>query len=240
MKRTKGLSFLILATLFIGLLGFTPLLFAQKEHGGKEQAQLTPPPAAPVSAPAEKAAAPVEETVLLDDSVPPGAKSEGNWVWDTTTAASGKKSHGHPSAKGLQSHGYTADPISFPANGMLTQQVWLDPADPPKGIMLKFKLATGDEVGVYWEGEEEVFNPGEEEEVWYYGLLPELGKWNSLEVLVEDLGLEAEKVVGISFMTFDGRALWDKTVLTQAPAEEATEALPELPTPPGAPAGEEE
>lgn len=115
------------------------------------------------------------------------------------------------------------------ANAMLTQQVWLDPKDTPKGIMIRFKLDSGEEVGVYWEGEEEVFNPKEDEEVWYYGLLPELGKWTTLEVLAEDLGVEEEKVVGLTFVTFDGRALWDKTVLTEAPAAEEIEFAPEIP-----------
>ena len=162
-------------------------------------------------------ATPSKETVWLDDDLPAGAKAEGTWVWDTATFNSGAKSHGHASAKGLQSHGFSADPVTIPLHGMITQQAWLDPKDAPKGIMLKFKLASGEEVGVYWEGEEEVFNPAENEEVWYYGLLPELGKWVNLDVLAEDLGIEEEKVTGVTFATFDGRVLWDKMALTQAP-----------------------
>ncbi|MBI3318337.1 MAG: hypothetical protein HYZ90_04205 [Candidatus Omnitrophica bacterium] len=170
--------------------------------------------------------APLQETLWLDDELPANAKEEGNWLWDTATVASGSRSHGHPSAKGLQSHGFTADPAQINVNSMVTQQVWLDPQDPPRGIMLKFRLAGGEEVGVYWEGEEEVFSPGEEEEVWYYGLLPELGKWTTVEVLAEDLGLEEDRISGVSFVTFDGRALWDKTLLTQAPAAEEVGITP--------------
>ena len=198
---------------FITWCGVTSTLFAQQE----DEAKVQP--------------APVQEKVLLDDELPAGAKAEGNWVWDTTTVESGTKSHGHPSAAGLQSHTLTLEPLTLATNGMLTQQVWLDPKDPPKGIMLKFKLNSGDEVGVYWEGEEEVFNPGDQEEVWYYGLLPELGKWTTLEVLAEDLGVEDEKITSISFITFNGRALWDKTVLTQAPASQELESFPEVPAP---------
>lgn len=157
------------------------------------------------------------ETVWLDDALPLNAKTEGVWLWDGTTVNSGKKSHGHPSGKGLQSHSFTADPVILAADGMIVQQVWLDPQDPPKGIMMKFSLANGEEVGVYWEGEQEVFSPGDEEELWYYGLLPELGTWTSLEILAEDLGLESEQIKGIRFATFDGRALWDKTVIAKAP-----------------------
>lgn len=175
------------------------------------------------------------ETIWLEDDLPANAQAQGNWLWDTASPASGAKAHGHLPAKGLQSHGFTADPVTIPTGSMIAQQVWLDPADPPKGIMLKFKLANGEEVGVYWEGEEEVFNPGEEEEVWYYGLLPELGKWTTLEILAEDLGIEEEQVIGISFVTFDGRVLWDKTVLTQAPAVEEVESFPQLPPAPPKP-----
>lgn len=172
---------------------------------------------------------PPAETVWIDDGLPANAKTEGTWVWDAVTFSSGAKSHGHPPSSGLTSHGFTAEPVTLSETGMITQQVWLDPKDPPKGIMLKFKLTSAEEVGVYWEAEEEVFNPGEEEEVWYYGLLPELGKWSSLEVLAEDLGLEGEKITGISFVTFDGRVLWDKTAISEAPPEEEVEGFPELP-----------
>ncbi|MDO8730887.1 MAG: hypothetical protein Q7J69_06875, partial [Candidatus Omnitrophota bacterium] len=121
--------------------------------------------------------------------------------------------HSHPSAKGLQSHGYSpAAPLPVAANGMIIQEVWLDPADPPKGIALQFKLSTGDEVGVYWEGEEELFKPEEGQELWYYGPLPELGQWTKLEILAEDMGLEEAQVAGIRFVTWDGRVLWNRTV----------------------------
>jgi len=238
MKGIRRLG-IVLLVLLAGLFSTAQILFAQQEHGGKEHAGAAPvQPAAPAPVPS---GAPTPETVLLDDDLPANSKEEGNWVWDTSTVASGLKSHGHPPAKGLQSHGFaTGEPITLSANGMLSQQVWLDPADPPKGLMLKFKTAAGDEVGVYWEGEETVFNPGEEEELWYYGYLPELGKWSPLEVLVEDLALEEEKITGISFTTFDGKALWDKTVLTQAPPAEELEAFPETPTlAPTAPSPEE-
>ncbi len=163
------------------------------------------------------ASGPFQAMVWLDDELPANAKTDSNWFWDTATVKSGEKSHGHSSGKGLQNHGFSADPVNFSTGGMIVQQVWLDPQDPPRGIMIKFKLASGEEVGVYWEGEEEVFTPKEDEQVWYYGLLPELGKWASMEILAEDLGLEGEKLVGVSFITFDGRVLWDKTEIAKAP-----------------------
>lgn len=168
--------------------------------------------------------------VWLEDELPADAQMQGTWIWDEELKASGTRSHGHPPAPGAQGHGFTAEPITLPLNGRVLQQVWLDPQDPPEGIAVRFKLPTGEEVGVYWEGEKEVFTPGDYEELWYYGILPELGVWVDLEILAEDLGLEEEQVVGMNFMTYGGRVLWDRTVVSELPAEEA-EAPAEEPRP---------
>ncbi len=179
--------------------------------------QSTAAPAAAASTapavPAPAAPAKPAEIVVLDDELPAGATTTGTWVWEAQ-AASGTKSHGHPAAAGLQQHAVTfASPVTVPKNGEVVTSVWLDPANPPKGIMIKFTLANGEETGVYWEGEEEVFNPGEDEEVWYYGLLPEFGAWAPLAVAAEDLGIEDASVKTITFVTHGGRVLWDKTVV---------------------------
>ncbi|MBI3323594.1 MAG: hypothetical protein HYZ95_03915 [Candidatus Omnitrophica bacterium] len=171
------------------------------------------------------------EKVWLDGKLPEGAQAEGEWLWASDPAAGGVMAHSHPSARGMQSHRFSAEPVEMPGNGMIVQQVWLDPQDPPQGIALRFKLASGEEAGVYWEGEKEVFTPTEYEELWYYGMLPELGKWISLEILAEDLGLEDARMAGIGFATFDGRALWGRTVITEAPpleGEEEQEPAPEI------------
>ena len=175
------------------------------------------------------------ETVWLENDLPADAQAEGEWIWNDEQAAGGERSHSHPAAKGMAFHAVTfAQPIRLPTNGLITQEVWLDPKDPPQGIALKFKLATDQEAGVYWEGEKEVFTPDEYEELWYYGALPELGKWTKLEILVEDLGLEDQEIAGIRFITYDGHVLWDKTALTEAPpleGEKGNEPALNLPAP---------
>ncbi len=184
-------------------------------------------PAAPEPVPAKPAPAPKLEKVWLDGQLPEGAQAEGEWVWEQDPSSGAAAVHSHPSRKGVQSHRFfAAQPLEMPGSGMVVQQVWLDPQDPPQGISLRFKLASGEEMGVYWEGEREVFTPTEYEELWYYGMLPELGKWVPLEILAEDLGLEDSRIAGISFSTFDGRALWGRTVLTEAPPLEGEEAEP--------------
>ncbi len=170
--------------------------------------------------------APPPETVWLGGKLPEGATAQGTWIWDSARLPAGALSHGHPSGKELQSHGYSpATPLPISANGMIFQDVWLDPADPPQGIALQLKLATGDEVGVYWEGEEEVFKPEDGQELWYYGPLPELGQWTKLEILAEDMGLEDSQVTEVRFVTWDGRVLWNRTVLMQAPPLEEADTL---------------
>lgn len=193
--------------------------------------------------PSAVAAAPAE-TVLLDDEVPAGGTTAGSWEWETAQVAHGAKAHGHPAAKGQQQHSVTlADAVTIPRNAEIVTSVWLDPANPPRGVMIKFTLEPGEETGVYWEGEEEVFNPGENEEVWYYGLLPEYGVWTPLSVLAEDLGIEEAKLKGITFVTFDGRVLWDQTLVRQAapapelpPLEEDLVGVPDAEAPEAAPA----
>ena len=187
----------------------------------KPEPEPVPPP--PVSAPAQPA--PPPEIVWMDDDLPADAEIEGPWVWETSLVGSGNKSHGHPPQQGLQSHAVTfAKPWPIRSTQMITQQVWLDPQNPPSGIALQLKRADGEEAGVYWEGEQEVFNPAEHEDLWYYGLLPELGRWVTLEILAEDLGLEDAQISGIRFVTLDGRALWDKTTIKEAPPLEGAPA----------------
>jgi len=176
-------------------------------------------PSETVPAPVTLTGAQPAETVVIDDELPAGATAGGTWEWGTGHVASGTASHGHPAAKGMQQHSVTlAAPLQIPRTGELLTSVWLDPADPPRGVMIKFTLETGEETGVYWEGEEEVFTPGEEEEIWYYGLLPEYGTWTPLVVTAEDLGIEDTRLSGITFVTYDGQAWWDRTVVRPASA----------------------
>ena len=190
------------------------------------------PPVVPLPVAAPPVPAPRAEELWLDDDIPEDATAQGVWLWDEVTVAHGKRSHGHPSARGIQSHTIVFEPKTLPPRSMIVQQVWLDPQDPPRGVALWFKRAAGGEVGVYWEGEEELFDPTEYDKLWYQGLLPELGRWTALKIPVEDLSLEGDSIAGIRFVTLDGRALWDETVLTQTPSPEESPAPAPTPVPP--------
>ncbi|OGX33186.1 MAG: hypothetical protein A3F87_02955 [Omnitrophica WOR_2 bacterium RIFCSPLOWO2_12_FULL_51_24] len=151
---------------------------------------------------------------LLDDSLPVGAVTQGTWEWDTSLKYSGEKSHTQPEAKGLTEYSYRAAPVDAPEDCLLEQYVYLDPKKVPAGIMLRFTFeADGKEsdIGVYREGEEEVFVFNDDEPVIYDGTLPEAGKWEKWTIDPNDLGLKGAKITGISFIVYGGKANWDLT-----------------------------
>ena len=155
-----------------------------------------------------------EAKVILDDSLPAGAVTQGVWEWDNSLKYSGEKSHTQPAAKGLAEHSYRAAPVDVPDGYLLEQYVYLDPKNVPSGIMLTFRFEADDregEIGVYREGEEEVFVFNEDEPVIYDGTLPEPGKWEKWTIDPVDLDLNGAKITGISFAVYGGKANWDLT-----------------------------
>lgn len=161
-------------------------------------------------------ARPAEEeiTVIFDDFLPPGAVAQGTWDWDTAVKYSGEKSHTQPAEKGLAVHSYRSAPVDVPDGYVLEQYVYLDPKESPSGIMLTFRFEAEDregEIGLYREGEEEVFVFNEDEPVIYDGTLPDPGKWEKWTIDPEDLDLNGTKITGISFAVYGGKANWDLT-----------------------------
>ncbi|MDP2942590.1 MAG: hypothetical protein Q8O36_03675 [Candidatus Omnitrophota bacterium] len=185
-----------------------------------EAATATEAPAAEMTSqtPALEAAPEVpaegEEIILIDDTLPEGSTTEGTWEWDTSLKYSGEKSHTEPAAKGATEHSYRTKPVVIPRNSVIEQYIYLDPDNMPKGIMLKFRFENDgkeDEIGIYREGEEEVFMFNNDEPMLYDGTLPNAGKWEKLQIYCDDLGLVGAKLTGISFVTYGGRAYWDLT-----------------------------
>jgi hypothetical protein len=159
-----------------------------------------------------------KETVWVDDALPTGAQATGTWEWSTTQAHSGTQSHTEPAAAaGAAEHGFTVSPQPLPEGSVIVQYVYLDPQQPPRGLMLKLTLSDGSQTGVYWEGDEEVFQIGDEELSWYMDVLPEAGSWQRLEVWVDDFGLGGEQLTGLTYVAYGGKTYWDKTALEEHP-----------------------
>lgn len=193
-----------------------------------------PEPQETTSTPAVSEEKPKEGSadVLIDDALPDGSAIEGTWDWDSILKYSGERSHTEPAKKEFAQHSYKSNPIEIPKNSVIEQYVYLDPNEIPKGIMLKFSVENGandGEVGVYWEGEEEIFVYNNDEPMLYYGVLPNAGKWEKLEVYSEDLGLEGVKLTGISFVAYGGKANWDLTKIRPIKEGEGYPQAEELP-----------
>lgn len=192
----------------------TPSLSENISAGINEElqaAELGPSDACPVT---EEIAHPAEEIVLIDDSLPEGAADSGIWTWDASLKYSGERSHTEPPAKVITEHSYRNAGIIIPPNSVIEQFVYLDPNNIPKGIMLKFSFemeGKDNEIGIYREGEEEVFVFNEDEPALYDGTLPNAGGWEKLQISCDDLGLTGAKLTGISFVTYGGKVYWDLT-----------------------------
>jgi len=165
----------------------------------------------------EIAAAPVlaDTEAWIEDELPVGAKPLGEWIWADDIKFSGTSSHTDGINNELHAHSFEmAEPIVLNKDSVIEQLIYLDSDNPPKGIMLKLISADGDNIDLYWEAEEEVFvDTTEYMDAWYMGFLPKLGSWQKLRINIKELEIAPYKIIGISFMTYDGRSYWDSTVV---------------------------
>ncbi len=101
-------------------------------------------------------------------------------------------------------------PLKLPAEPKLIAHVFLDPKNPPKAIMLQYfkkgwehRAVWGDYDAIQWgaAGTTERVNQGP---------LPELGKWITLEVPAEKIGLASgDEIKGFAVTQFAGTVTWD-------------------------------
>ncbi len=162
--------------------------------------------------------------VWIDDDLPPGAQPspEGGWKWvegPDHPVLSGKKSHTQK-ASGLAQHFFTAaSPGLRCGDGdRLFAYVYLDPADPPKEVMLQWN--SGDwKHRAYWGDNRIDFGKDNTTERVHLGPLPKAGEWVRLEVDAAKVGITPALVLnGWAFTQFGGTVHWDKAgVLTRTP-----------------------
>lgn len=168
----------------------------------------------------EPEAAPPEEDqptelVWIDDDAPAGANLQGNYPWAWVEAPepvfSGDRATKRTS-KELSQHFFTdaQKPLDVYKDDVLFAYVYLDPADPPKEIMLQWNNGVW-EHRVYWG--ENVIPWGSEGTAsrMRQGDLPALGEWVRLEIPVGVVNLKpGEKINGWAFTQFGGTVYWDK------------------------------
>ena len=185
------------------------------------------------------------EQVWIDDDLPPGAQLQGDTPWKFITQGEGHVFSGERAssrtATGLSQHFFTgANPgLKIAEGDILFAHVYLDPANPPKAIMLQFndgqwehRMNWGDEDAI-------VFGAKNSPAKRLGGALPRTGAWVRLEVRASDVGLAAgTSLNGLAFTQFGGTCEWDRagimTLELTAPTEFNSQIVwetSELPTP---------
>ncbi|MEI7701215.1 MAG: DUF1549 domain-containing protein, partial [Planctomycetia bacterium] len=151
--------------------------------------EYTDPGAGTVPAPPESA-----EFVWIDDEAPAGAQLQGDTPWEFVSAPdhpvhSGTKST-RRQAEGLSQHFFTAAApgLKIGSGDKLFAWVWLDPANPPKTIMLQFNDGTW-EHRAFWGEDRIAFGSGDVPGHRALGPLPATGQWVRLEVDAAHVGL---------------------------------------------------
>jgi hypothetical protein len=175
------------------------------------------------------------DRVWIDDVLPPGAvehlegaPSPSGWPWIDAVPETAPAVGAAPGAVIAPAHGTRSFGATFPGQGQqfitdafpplpvgagdsLFVSVWLDPANPPKTIMLQwFAGQAGWEHRAYW-GDPSIHYGGAEGSSARLrrGDLPEPGRWVRLEIPAADLALEGENITGWAFSQLGGRVLWD-------------------------------
>jgi hypothetical protein len=199
---------------------------ADSESGGGSSA-VAPTPAPQIAAFEPK------EFVWIDDALPRGAKPQGDSPWKFVTKAEGPVFFGERastrSAEGVSQHYFTdATPGLRVGDGdKLFAYAFLDPANPPKTVMLQFNDGTW-EHRAYWGDDLIPFGGGDTPGHRRLGPLPETEKWVRLEVDAARVGLGSGSVLnGWAFSQHSGTMWWDKAgIVTRTPqGDEGFESL---------------
>lgn len=157
------------------------------------------------------------DVVWVEDAVPAGAvsfaSSNDRWTWVSSNPRplSGAVAHQSDAAPGLHHHffAFAEAPLVVNEGDTLFACVFLDPANPPRQIMLTW-LAGDWEHLAYW-GENLIIEGVDESQARRrVGPLPATGEWIRLELPARSVDLENRTATGMGFTLFDGRATWDR------------------------------
>ena len=158
------------------------------------------------------------ETVWLDDDFPKGAALHAagdpiGWFTSSTPGAvfAGRRCL-ERTATGVAQDFYAdgAEPLAVPAGGEIFAHVWLDPANPPKSVMLQFHAGGWEHRAVWGDADAIAWGAAGTPSRFHAGPLPETGRWVRLAVPVEKVGLAAgTKLSGFALTQAFGHVRWD-------------------------------
>ena len=171
-----------------------------------------------------------QEVIWIDDDLPSGAQPQGDTPWRFVTKGEGPVFSGEKSstrtATGLSQHFFTgANPgLKIGEGDVLFAYVFLDPANPPKSIMLQFNDGGWDHRSNWGDEDAIGFGVKNTPSKRIAGALPKTGEWVRLEVRAADVGLPAGAMLnGWAFTQSGGTCHWDRagvvTYATPAPTE---------------------
>lgn len=170
-----------------------------------------------------------DEFVWIDDSVPAGAKAQGDGPnpWNFVNAPDHPVHHGAAShtrtGTGLTQHFFTdaKDKLKLGDHAKLFAWVFIDPKNKPKTLQLQFNDGSWEHRATW--GGDRAFGAGRD----YVGnrrigKLPKAGEWVRLEVDAEQVGLKAgSELNGWAFTQFGGTVHWDSAgIVTQSLADD--------------------
>lgn len=172
------------------------------------------------------------DKVWFDDTLPEGAKAQGNEGANSWKAGGEKEKHpvlsGASSfvriATGLSQHYFDGakQPLVIAEGDLFFGYVYLDPENAPETVQIQFNDSSW-EHRAFW-GADKGHGAGRNNHTnLRIGDLPEKGVWVRLEVSAAQVGLKpGAKIAGWAYTQFNGKAYWDKAgIVTRGqPTEE--------------------
>jgi hypothetical protein len=139
------------------------------------------------------------------------------WTWSAENPPPGSSAPSHRSnlAAGRHEHWFTGATatLEIGAGDTLFAWVWLDPAHPPREIMLMWNDGASWEHRAYWGANVITYGRNGSAGRFHSGALPVTGQWIRLSVPARAVGLEGAIVNGMGFSQIDGRASWNSSGL---------------------------
>jgi hypothetical protein len=157
------------------------------------------------------------ETVWLEDGTPAGARVQGSPVW--VKPAEGPVKFGQAALKqrgdGLIQAVYEGLSLDVPASAKVFAWVQVDPASPPKMIMLQFFQGDWEHRVVWGDVDATDWGVKGKASRQHAGPLPRAGEWVRLEFEAEAVGLKSgQPVTGIAYTQNGGLVHWDRAGIT--------------------------
>ncbi len=157
------------------------------------------------------------DTNWFDDAIPAGAwtGADGgdswNWIGGNPAPHSGTLAHQSTLAPGIHFHNFAdaSATLAVGSGDALFAWVYLDPANPPREIMLGWSDGTSWSHLAYWGENLIPWGTDGTADQWPMGALPPPGVWTRLEVPASAVNLEGRTLSGMGFVQYDGRATWD-------------------------------